>query len=345
MDRMELTDRLAALAWLGKYINKNDERLQAHMHRAEVNNPWFTRPNIEFALSGIAQTYLDAEKLKEWTRQYSVNDNAVNVVGVVAAGNIPAVAFHDILSVFVSGNVSQIKYSDRDKYLIPFLLKMLGEIDPRAVDYFEEVDKLSDFDAVIATGSNNSARYFRQYFGKYPNIIRKNKNAVAVLDGTESDDELRALANDIFLYFGLGCRSVSHLYVPSGYDFSMFERAMETYSELVNHSKYKNNLDYHLAIHIINQDDHIALPNLVLVQNDNLVSPVGCLNYTEYDSAESLGSMLEDHLDDIQCIVGSDQLPLRSRTVPFGQAQNPGLRDYADGIDTMEFLTNLGVSI
>ena len=261
-------------------------------------------------------------------------------MGLIAAGNIPAVGFHDLLSVFAAGHISMIKYSEKDKYLLPFLIKKLIEIDERAGAYFVEVERLADFDAVIATGSNNSSRYFKQYFGKYPHIIRSNKNSVAFLNGCETPEELKDLGSDIFQYFGLGCRSVSHIMIPIEFDFERLCKAMSAYESLAEHPKYKNNLDYHLAILILNKDPHRHLPGVVLRESDELISPVGCLNYSYYYSYDELRKKLADSRNNIQCIVGHDKI-LSEPVVPFGSAQRPGLADYADGVDTMEFLTNL----
>lgn len=338
--QLDLDKRKDILVELGDYIREQDERLLAHVHRAEVSNPWFTRENTLYALDNISNRFLGKPKLEEWVSRYTIAEKEPLRVGVIAAGNIPAVAFHDLLSVFVSGNIAQIKYSDRDKYLLSFLVKKLIEINPAAGGYFSEVEKLSGFDAVVATGSNNSARYFRQYFGRFPHIIRQNKNAVAILTGEESDADLIGLGDDIFRYFGLGCRSVSHIFVPAGYDFSGLKEACETYRDVLNHSKYRNNFEYNHAIHIINQDKFIPFENILLIERDNLISPVGCLNFTYYSNDADLHSKVESRIDQIQCLVAGKGIS-GYVTVPFGKSQMPELWDYADGIDTMHFLTSL----
>ena len=336
---MTLKERLGVLTSLGEYLRLHDDRLQAHMHRASTDNPWFTPENIRFALDQITAWLLNEEALMSWTKELKSTDRPKRV-GVIMAGNIPLVGFHDLLCVFVSGNISIIKLSEKDKYLIPFLIKVLGELDARTTAYFEVVDKLQEFDAVIATGSNNSARYFEYYFSKYPHIIRRNRNAVAVLDGTESDTELSGLCDDLFIYFGLGCRSVSHCFVPHGYDFSRLIGQMKRYEHLSNHNKYRNNLDYNMALHMLNKVPHISIPNLILLENPALISPVGCLYYTFYQDREMVFETLKSQRGEIQCVVTNQDIS-GLPCVRFGDVQKPALDDYADGIDTLAFLQNL----
>lgn len=343
---MTLGERIQVLIGLGEILKQYDERLQAHAHRASVDNPWFTPENIRFAIDRIAEWLTDAvpagrqeAALKHWTR--TVKDPGImRRIGVIMAGNIPAVGFHDILCVFVSGNISVIKLSDKDKYLIPFMLKVLEEHDPRTQQYFEFVDKLQNIDAVIATGSNNSARYFEYYFSKYPYIIRRNRNAVAVLSGTESDEDLAGLCEDIFMYFGLGCRSVSHCFVPEGYDFTRLVDQLKRYGDLANHNKYRNNLDYNIALNMLNQTPLISLTNLLLVENPALISPVSCLHYSYYHDIGELTDRLQNQSQEIQCVVTKFKLG-DLPCVGFGEAQKPAIDDYADGIDTLAFLQNL----
>jgi hypothetical protein len=256
---MKLSERLGVLAQLGTHLKGMDEYLEAIMQRTAYENPWFTIENQEKAIGAIANEMLDLEKLQRWTAPYFVPDEPERkVVGLVLAGNIPLVGFHDVLCVFVSGHVAQIKLSDKDPYLLPYLLKLLQKIDVRVADYFQVVENLKDFDATIATGSNNSARYFEAYFGHVPHIIRKNRNAVAVLTGDETEAELLALGEDIFQYFGLGCRNVSKLYVPQSYDFQPLMDALYEFRKWAMHSKYKNNFDYNYSLYILNQQPHIA---------------------------------------------------------------------------------------
>lgn len=324
---------------LGDILNQYDDRLQAHAHRASVDNPWFTPENIRFAIDRLAEWLSDETALSNWTKSLKDPD-VMRRVGVIMAGNIPAVGFHDILCVFVSGNISVIKLSDKDKYLIPFMLKLMEELDPRTQQYFEIVDKLQNFDAAIATGSNNSARYFEYYFSKYPYIIRRNRNAVAILDDKESEEDLAMLCEDIFMYFGLGCRSVSHCFVPEGYDFTRLVDQIKRYDDLPNHNKYRNNLDYNIALNMLNQTPLISLTNLLLVESPVLISPVGCLHYSFYRDIEALTSQLKNQEQEIQCVV-TNQAISGLPCVRFGEAQKPAIDDYADGIDTLAFLQNL----
>lgn len=336
---MHLSDRIELLTNLGDYLARNDERVQAHLHRASVDNPWFTPEFLSYAIGQITGQLRVRSALEQWTA--GLDDvPQVRRVGMIMAGNIPLVGFHDLLCVFIAGHTSVIKLSDKDKYLIPFLIKVLGEMDPRAAERFEIVDKLSDFDAVIATGSNNSARYFEHYFGKYRHIIRRNRNAVAILDGDESDEMLDALCDDVFLYFGMGCRNVSHVFVPEGYDFGRWIKKSERYQHLAQHNKYRNNLDYNLALLILNKTPHIALQHLVLVESPQWISPVSTLYYSYYRDQNTLLQQLREKASDIQCVV--TRRPAEGlRTVQFGKAQQPAIDEYADGVNTLEFLKTL----
>ena len=335
----EVKLKIGALQQLGEYILGFDERLEAHMTRAMHHNPWFTMENQRHALEQIAREYLVAESLERWLGAYEVTKTS-KTVGIIAAGNIPVVAFHDVLSAFVCGHRIQAKLSEKDKYLLPFLVRKLQEIMDGADPGIDFVEKLHDFDAVIATGSNNSARYFNQYFGKYPNIIRKNRNGIAVLSGEETDEELQSLADDVFTYFGLGCRNVSHIKVPAGYDLERLRAGFAKYAGITDHNKYKNNFDYNLAIFILNNDPHLNLENIILTPSESLISPVGCLYYSEYESEDEVLRDLADRPEEIQCVVSHRPIEGVDTILP-GLAQKPSLTDYADGVDTMAFLTSL----
>lgn len=338
---MNLQDRLKALIALGQHLLGEDEYLNAVMHRTYHNNLWFTMANQQQAVKAIATQFLDEGLLQNWLSKYTIPEPAApKTVGLVMAGNLPLVGFHDVLCVFVAGHKSKIKLSEKDAYLLPYLLKLLEKIDPRSAAYFEIVDRLKDTDATIATGSNNTARYFQTYFGGKPNIIRKNRNAVAVLSGEESNAELLALGSDIFTYFGMGCRNVSKLYAPRGYDFIPLLELLTEYKEVVLHDKYKNNFDYNLALCMLSREPYLMGNGIVMTENAAIASPVSCLHYELYDTLPALESALGEHLEEIQCIVARPQL-LTLPTVPFGKAQNPDLQDYADGVDTMAFLATL----
>jgi len=255
-------------------------------------------------------------------------------VGLVMAGNIPAVGFHDLLCVLASGNQAVCKLSSDDEVLIPFLTDILARVEPAFGGQSKFVGRVSDVDAVIATGSNNSARYFEYYFRHHPHIIRHNRNGVAVISGDESVEELGRLGQDIFTYFGMGCRSISKLFVPSGYDFSQFFSVTERFSEVMQHNKYMNNYDYHRALFLLNNEAFLTNNFLSLRQNTAIASPVSVLHYDYYVSRMEVERYLEMEAEKIQCVVGKGYLP-------FGTAQAPGLSDYADGVDTMKFLCGL----
>lgn len=338
---MKLIERLEVLAKLGAHLRGKDEYLEAVMHRTAHENQWFTIENQQKAIQAIATEYLDLEKLKRWTAPYFIPDEPVQkVVGLVLAGNIPLVGFHDVLCVFVSGHISQIKLSDKDSYLLPYFLKLLCEFDERASSYFQIVETLRNFDATIATGSNNSARYFEAYFSEIPHIIRKNRNAIAVLTGEETREELLALGEDIFQYFGLGCRNVAKIYVPQGYDFQLLMDVLYGFRKVAMHSKYKNNFDYNYALYILNRQPHLANDNILLLENSSFQSRIATLHYEYYDDIDKVETAIQAHTDEVQCIISSGNA-LKMNSLQFGAAQSPGLADYADGVDTIQFLLSL----
>ncbi len=265
----------------------------------------------------------------------------LQTVGLVLAGNIPLVGFHDILCVFAAGHRARIKLSDKDPFLLPLLLEMLKEIDLRTAEYFDTTtERLTNFDAVIATGSNNSARYFEAYFGKYPHIIRKNRNAVAILKGRETVEELRNLGDDIFQYFGLGCRNVSKLYLPKGYNFTLLLETLHERNEIVMHDKYKNNFDYNFTLLILNKIKYESNGCILMREATEIASPISVVYYEFYDDLDVLIHGLKMKKDEIQLIVSNAQIA-DLQTFRFGEAQKPSLSDYADGVDTMQFLLSL----
>ncbi len=343
---MNRHQRIELLAELGLYLQEApDETFQQIIRTSYAENPWFTPENIRYAIQSIASAFLEPESLRRWSAAYPDNAPAhpEKTIGLVMAGNIPLVGFHDWLCVFVAGHRARVKLSEKDKHLLPHLVKKLGEWAFESWEYTEflgEGDKLRGFDAVIATGSNNTARYFEQYFGKYPHIIRRNRNGIAVLDGTESMAELYALGRDIFTYFGLGCRNVSKLYLPRGYDFAPLLEALHEYREIIHHDKYKNNFDYNLTLFILN---NIPCQNngcLLLREDASLQARIACVHYEYYDDHSDLEPLLAARKNEIQCLVGKNQTP-GFTVLPFGKSQEPGLSDYADGVDVMQFLTRL----
>lgn len=338
---MKLSQRIQTLVQLGKQLLGEDEYLQAIIHRTAYHNPWFTSENQERALKAIAVQFLSEVPLQDWLSRYNVpEETSPKTVGLVMAGNLPLVGFHDVLCVFVAGHKCKIKLSEKDPYLLPYLLKLLAKIDPAAEAYFEIVERLQEMDAVIATGSNNSARYFEAYFGKYPHIIRKNRNGIAVLSGTESSEDLHELGHDIFRYFGLGCRNVSKLYLPRGYDFIPLLEALHEYRDIILHNKYKNNFDYNYALYILNKVQYQGNGCILMIEDASLSSRIATLHYQYYDSLEEVERELEQRADEIQCVIAQPQL-LNVPTFPFGKSQEPALWDYPDGVDTMDFLLQL----
>jgi len=338
---MRREERIAALVQLGDYISEYGEFLQAFVARTEFNNKWFTKENQKQSLLAIASQFLDKDKLSEWISAYDIPmENQAKTVGLILAGNIPLVGFHDVLTVFVAGHKSLIKLSDKDRFLLPHLLNKLKEFAPASESYFEVVDRMKNLDAVIATGSNNSARYFEAYFGKYPNIIRKNRHAVAVLNGEETEEELRSLGHDIFSYYGLGCRNVSKIYLPKGYDFNLLMETLHEFNYLVHNSKYKNNFDYNIALFQLNKVPLVNNGSIILVENEELTSRIATLHYEYYEDVNKVEKALEIRSNELQLV--ATNLDFSDLNVKkFGEAQQPSLSDYADGVDSLDFLVKL----
>jgi len=302
--------------------------------RASLENGWFVPPFIENACSKIAENWLQQKALEEWTANENVGKENTNPkkIGLVLAGNIPLVGFHDWLSVFITGHHSLIKTSSKDRVLIENLIGKMIQWEPSLQNEMNFADRLTGCDGYIATGSNNSSRYFEYYFSKYPHLIRKNKTAAAILTGTETREDLEKLAEDVHLYFGLGCRNVTKVFVPSQYDFIPLLEAFNKFSWLSDNHKFKNNYDYNLAICILNKKYYMTNGTVLLIEESSLFAPVCQLNYEFYtDKAALLGS-LSNH-PDLQCLVGNG-----TELVPFGKSQSPELTDYADGSNTVAFL-------
>lgn len=330
--------RISALVQLGDILKNPDTDLSALINSSQQYNAWFTPENTAKAIAAIA-LMLNQKDLESWIPQGDANKKPLNI-GLVLAGNIPLVGFHDILSVLGSGNRALIKLSSQDNKLSPYILKKLTEIEPGFESLISYVEKLTDYQAVIATGSTNTSRYFEYYFNKVPHIIRKNRNSVAVLTGNETKEELKALGNDIFDYFGLGCRNVSKIYVPEGYKFDHFFESIEEFKSVNDHHKYNNNYDYNKSIFLVNMDQHLDNGFLLLKEDKRLASPLAVVFFEKYDNIQELDTELKSMKDQIQCIITNASL--NSRTCSFGMSQQPGLWDYADGIDTIKFLNELG---
>ena len=311
------------------------QKLNDAITLAGHHNGWFTKENILFSLKNWSEL-LTKESLKQWLSTYNIEANTPKKVAIIMAGNIPLVGFHDFLATLITGNSVMVKSSSNDKVLLPFLAAYLIDIEPSLKEniHFTE-NKLENFDAVIATGSNNTARYFEHYFSKGPNIIRKNRNSVAVLTGEESTEELKALGEDIFRYYGLGCRSVSKLFVPKDYDFTLFFESVYNYNPIINQAKYANNYDYNKAVYLMSEFKILENGFLMLKEDESYASPIASLFYEYYDSVEGLKKNLINESEKIQCIVAKG---IFDNEIPFGETQKPNLGDYADGIDTVEFL-------
>ncbi len=332
---MILQERIELMTRLGGYILENSSEWQAVKERAYRENPWFIPDFIEEACLAIASRFLQKDLLTQWAAGNGVPEEQEKqkTVGIVMAGNIPLVGFHDFLCVFISGHRQVIKTSSKDDVLIRHLVHQLTQWAPTVADLAGFADRLNGCDAYIATGSNNSSRYFDYYFGKYPHIIRRNRTSVAILDNTETAEELQALAKDIQLYFGLGCRNITQLYVPDDYSFPQLLDALRSYTHFLDYHKYKHNFDYHLALLIMGNRYYMSNDSIILTENSSPFSPVSQVHYQFYQHKDQLLQTLQNQ-PDIQCIVGHG-------LIPFGQAQQPSLNDYADGVDTMDFLLGL----
>lgn len=332
---MNNQEKINALVQLGNYLLNNTEAYQAIINEAYLKNPWFTKENSVLAINAIAQNYLNATQLEQWITQYDTSSQQNKIVGLVLAGNIPLVGFHDILCVLMSNNIAQIKLSSKDEVLLPFILSKLIEIDERFKNQINIVPRLNNFDAIIATGSNTTALHFEQYFGKYPHIIRKNRNSIAIIDVATTTENLQALGKDVFSFFGMGCRNVSKIYVPKDFNFSVLNEAWDTdFGDVMLHHKYKNNLDYQRTVYLMTNTPLVDIDFINIVENKQISSPIACLYYEYYDDITALNEQLQTNADEIQCTVGKNH-------IPFGEAQQPTLNDYADGIDTMQFLLSL----
>lgn len=313
--------------------NDNDVDFELLLKKSEIENPWFTMENHKFALQQWADL-LTEENIKDWLKEYTISKTSKRV-GLILAGNIPLVGLHDVISVVLSNHIPVIKLSSKDRYMIPFLLKKWNEFSEGNVS-FEFVEKLENFDAVIATGSNNTARYLEYYFKDRLNIIRKNRTSIAVLKGDETNEELQLLAKDIFQYFGLGCRNVTRLFIPQDFVIDRVFENFLNFQDVINHNKYANNYDYNRAVYLLNQEKFLDNNFVMLKEDDKLFSPLSVINFSRYSSLDDVKKFIEENEENIQCVVAKDELGLDS--VQLGEAQNPGLNTYADNVDTMKFL-------
>ena len=352
---MTLDERKTAFVELGKFLSQFSENNTSQkegvlcndlffddfinlIKLSQSHNGWFTEEQVYFAAQSWADA-LTSQNLDKWLNEYDFENVQPKTVGLILAGNIPLVGFHDFLSVLISGHRALVKTSSNDQLLLPFLAKYIVAVEPRFKDYISFTEgKLEGFDAVIATGSNNTARYFEYYFKNKPSIIRKNRNSAAVLTGNESKEELVQLGEDIFRYFGLGCRNVSKLFVPEGYDFTPFWEAVYEYRDIIQYEKYANNYDYNKAVFLMSNFKLLDNGFLTIKEDNSYSSPISSLFYEYYTNTDNLKAKLEDEKDQIQCIVGNIS---GENTVAFGQTQKPRLWDYADNVDTIAFLSKI----
>jgi hypothetical protein len=331
---MSLEERIRLLVQLGEYMNGEGDAWKTAQRKAFAENNWFIPEFIQLSVSNIVQQYLQYAVLKKLATDYNIPDQTEHPkkVGIVLAGNIPLVGFHDVLCTFVSGHRAILKPSSKDTALIKHLVEKIADWQPEAASYLQLQDLLKGCDAYIATGGNNTGRYFEYYFRNYPTIIRKARTSVAALTGQESNDELEKLADDVHQYFGLGCRNVTQLFVPKGYDFVPLLETFRKYDWFINHNKYKNNYDYNLAIHLLNNRYYMTNGSVLLIENDAPFSPISQVHYQYYEDLKKVEGGLQNN-EAIQCVVGTE--------LPFGTAQCPGLTEFADGVDTMAFLKGL----
>jgi len=332
---VKLGDFLRAFCNSDAHEDVWSQKLEETIILAGHKNGWFTKENIGFALKSWGEL-LTKKNLSAWLSRYDLGQNRPKTVALIMAGNIPLVGFHDFISVLITGNKALIRLSSNDNVLISFITDYLISVEL----LFKEIVMFSDrkmegFDAVIATGSNNTARYFEHYFGKGPNIIRKNRNSIAVLTGKESSQQLEAMGEDIFRYYGLGCRSVSKVFVPDGYDFDVFFKAIYEYHPIVEQNKYAHNYDYNKAVYLMSEFKILDNGFLILKPDESYSSPIASLFYENYTDLSELKKRLETDKDQLQCVVADGVL---SDEIPFGKTQHPSLTDYADDIDTVDFL-------
>src|SRR5450432_520833 len=328
---MDLENRISLLVELGEFMLSGEASWESVKNRSFQQNAWFIPDFIDLSVSQVAHQFLQRDLLEKWVKDYQipVREQVPKKVGLVMAGNIPLVGFHDFLCCFISGHDLVVKLSSKDPWLFPVIIEFLNKKNPAVADQIQTSFMLKGMDAYIATGSNNSARYFDYYFGKYPSLIRRNRTSVALLEGDESAKELDKLADDVFLYFGLGCRNVTQIHVPENYDFIPLLQAFRKYLWMADHHKYKNNYDYRLSIAILNKLFYMTNDCLLLLEDGSPFSPISVLHYSFYKDRSNWIPAGEH--ENLQCIVGRHFLP-------FGESQRPVLRDWADGADTLQFL-------
>lgn len=333
---MDINTHIDTLYRFGNIIQEKSHGLKEVMQQAEIHNPWFTQFHQELALQSFTKNYFDAGKLSNWMFKYKRENATPKKIGLIMAGNIPYVGMHDLLCVLMSGNIALVKLSSKDAHFFPWMHQTLQTLSDVFNNKIFFIDQLKNFDAVIATGSNNAGRYFNYYFGKYPHIIRRNRASVAVLTGNESEEELFALGKDVFYYYGLGCRNVSKILLPEGYAPEKLFRIWEDYRYVIENNKYKNNYDYNRTLLLLNKTEHLANDFFMMVESEELFSPLATVHFAYYNSPGELHTYFEAEINNLQCIVAGPP-----GNTSFGESQEPALNDYADKIDTMQFLVQL----
>ena len=332
---MDIEQRIQVFVELGQELADTSDEFKARLQTAKHKNGWFNTEQSQLAFVNWSKT-LTASNLKQWAAMYPqlINEIEPKKVGLIMAGNIPLVGLHDLISVLLSGHEAIVKLSSDDTLLMTYIIDRINKISSELGSRIEITERLNSIDAVIATGSNNSSRYFEAYFGQYPNIIRKNRTSVAILDGNESSAELAQLGKDIFAFYGLGCRNVTKLYVPKDYSFNLFYESIFEYATVLDNIKYVHNYDYHKTLFLLNSEQMLDNEFLLIKEDTNLRSPIGVLHY-EYMSVEKKDLVKSlNQSEEIQCVI-------ENQSIKFGEAQNPQLWDYADNVDTLRFLLNL----
>lgn len=339
LQNMTVQKRIEVFHQLGSRLNSIDQdQLEEICYSAGNGNSWFTAESVSAALSAWGKV-LNETQLIKWTAPYTLSPKKPMKVGLVMAGNIPLVGFHDLLSVLIAGHIAHVKLSSQDTYLMQFMINEIKSISEEMGQQIVLVERMNDADAIIATGSDNSARYFKHYFASKPHIIRQNRTAIAVLNGEETKEELKAFGDDYFQYFGLGCRNVSKVYVPKGYELPRLIDALLGYEKVLDHHKYRNNYDYNKSIYLVNKEPHLDSGFFLMRESEELVSPISVLFYEYYNSPAELDLVLATNSEKIQCVVSANAW--YEGSLPLGKAQNPEHWDYADGVDTLEFLSGI----
>jgi len=336
MKRNQLND----LVKLGKWMSSHPDELSLAKLQSQRENPWFTEEQMDAAIQAISSRFLSEKELEKWLKKSKIGTEEPKNVGLIMAGNLPLVGFHDWLSVFVSGHKAIVKLSSKDKFLLPALLEYLHSLDASWEKQTVFVDKLKNLDAIVATGSDNSNRYFSYYFGNIPHIFRSHRNGVAVIPSDVSQEELERLGEDVFSYFGLGCRSVSLCMVPQGFDKDRLLSAWEKFNHFRQHSKWDHNFRYNYATLLLNQEAFLTNDVIILRDSPDIASRIACLHLLSYQNEKECATFISHHRDKIQVVVGRKG-HITDIGVEFGKSQQPGLSDYADHVDTLSFLNSL----